>query len=291
MLLGGLETGGTKMVCAIGDEQGNIIERVEIKTDAPEETMPKLIDFFKQYPIKALGISCFGPIDLNHKHDTYGYILKTTKVKWAMYNIVGAFKDALNIPVGFDTDVNGACLAEAIYGAGKGLDNLAYYTVGTGIGVGVYVGGKLQHGLLHPEGGHILVRRYEGDSYEGKCTFHHDCLEGMACGPAIEERFNTNPRNLVGNKDFIQMEAYYLAQGVCNTILSFSPERIIMGGGVMHIEGLIEEVRKDVVSMLNGYIQADEIINDIDNYIVLPGCEDNAGALGSLRLAYLAYTE
>ena len=287
MLYGGLESGGTKMVCAIGDESGNIIDRVKFDTESPEITMPKMIDYFKKFDIKALGISCFGPIDLNPKHETFGYILKTTKVKWANYNIVGEFKKSLNIPVGLDTDVNGACLAEAIYGAGKGLDNVVYFTIGTGIGVGVYVNGKLQHGLLHPEGGHISVKRHPKDEYKGCCIFHNDCLEGMASGPAVEGRFNIKGEFLADNKDFIEIESYYLAQGVCNAIYSYSPERIIMGGGVMHTPGLIEETRRKVVEMLNGYIQAKEITENIDTYLVLPGLQDNAGVLGAIRLAVL----
>ena len=135
--------------------------------------------FFKQYNIVALGISCFGPIDLNKNHDTYGSILKSTKVKWSNYNIINVFKNELNVPVGFDTDVNGACLAETMYGVGKGLDNVVYFTIGTGIGVGLCLNGKPQHGLLHPEGGHISVKRYPNDNYEGCCIFHKDCLRGV----------------------------------------------------------------------------------------------------------------
>ena len=289
MIFGGLEAGGTKMVCAIGDEKGNILEREQFYTLSPEVTMPKMIAYFKRHNVDALGISCFGPIDLNKKHSTYGYILKTTKVQWANYNIVKAFKDALNVPVGFDTDVNGACLAEAIYGAGKGLDNVVYFTIGTGIGVGVYVNGKLQHGLLHPEGGHMMIRRDPSDKYEGCCIFHHDCLEGLASGPAIEGRFKIKGEQLEGNKEFIELESYYLAQGVCNAIYAYSPEKIILGGGVMHSKGLIEEVRKKVVSMLNGYIQSNEITDHIDSYVVLPSLKDNAGALGSIKLAMIEY--
>ena len=289
MIFGGLEAGGTKMVCVVGDENGNILDRERFDTLSPDITMPKMIDFFKKHNVDALGISCFGPIDLNKKHETYGYILKTTKVKWANYNIVKEFKDALNVPVGFDTDVNGACLAESIYGAGKNLDNVAYFTIGTGIGVGLYLNGKLQHGLLHPEGGHMLIRKDPNDTYEGCCIFHKDCLEGLASGPAIEERFHQKGEELEGNKDFIELESYYLAQGVCNAIYAYSPEIVVLGGGVMHSAGLIEEVRRKVVKMLNGYIQASEIINDIDHYVVLPGLKDNAGALGSLKLASLEY--
>ena len=287
MLLGGLEAGGTKMVCVVGDENGNIIERARFDTATPEITMVKMIEFFKGFDIKALGISCFGPIDLNPKHKTFGSILKTTKVAWANYDIVNEFKKALNIPVGLDTDVNGACLGEAIYGAGKGLNNVVYFTIGTGIGAGVYLNGKLQHGLLHPETGHMFVKRHSNDNYEGCCIFHHDCLEGLASGPAIEARFNKKGEFLTDNKEFLEIESYYLAQGVCNAICAYSPEIIVLGGGVMHQKGLIEEVRRKTVSMLNGYIQAKEVSENIDEYIVLPALKDDAGALGSLKLAFI----
>lgn len=287
MLLGGLEAGGTKMVCVVGDENGNIIERARFDTATPEITMVKMIEFFKRFDIKALGISCFGPIDLNPKHKTFGSILKTTKVAWANYDIVNEFKKALNIPVGLDTDVNGACLGEAIYGAGKGLNNVVYFTIGTGIGAGVYLNGKLQHGLLHPETGHMFVKRHPNDNYEGCCIFHHDCLEGLASGPAIEARFNKKGEFLTDNKEFLEIESYYLAQGVCNAICAYSPEIIVLGGGVMHQKGLIEEVRRKTVSMLNGYIQAKEVSENIDEYIVLPALKDDAGALGSLKLAFI----
>lgn len=287
MLLGGLEAGGTKIVCVVGDENGNIIERARFDTATPEITMVKMIEFFKGFDIKALGISCFGPIDLNPKHKTFGSILKTTKVAWANYDIVNEFKKALNIPVGLDTDVNGACLGEAIYGAGKGLNNVVYFTIGTGIGAGVYLNGKLQHGLLHPETGHMFVKRHPNDNYEGCCIFHHDCLEGLASGPAIEARFNKKGEFLTDNKEFLEIESYYLAQGVCNAICAYSPEIIVLGGGVMHQKGLIEEVRRKTVSMLNGYIQAKEVSENIDEYIVLPALKDDAGALGSLKLAFI----
>lgn len=290
MLFGGLEAGGTKMVCAITNEKGEIIDRVQFDTVSPDITMPKMIDYFKQYDISALGISCFGPIDLNKKHDTYGYILKTPKVKWDNYNIVKAFKDALNVPVGFDTDVNGACLAETIYGAGKGLDNVAYFTIGTGIGVGLFLNGQLHHGLLHPETGHMFINKHPNDSYEGCCVFHKNCFEGLASGPAIEKRYHKKGEELDGNKEFIELEAYYIAQGVCNAIYAYSPEIVILGGGVMHNTGLIEAVREKVVVMLNGYIQSKEICEHINDYIVLPGLKDNAGVLGSIELAKLEYS-
>ena len=186
MTYGALEAGGTKMVCAVGDENGHIIEQISIPTRTPAETVPEMLAYFRQKAVAALGIGCFGPLDLNRESATYGYITTTPKEGWANYNIVGAFRDALQIPVGFDTDVNGSLLGEVTYGDSRGLQNVVYITIGTGIGGGVMSGGKLLHGMLHPELGHMLMRPHPSDPYPGKCPFHKNCLEGMAAGPAIE---------------------------------------------------------------------------------------------------------
>lgn len=179
MRLGALEAGGTKMVCAIGNANGEIYERISIPTETPEITVPKMIEYFKEKDIQALGIGCFGPIDLNRKSETYGYITTTPKLAWKNYNIVGAFADALDIPVGFDTDVNGSALGEATWGITKGLDNSIYITIGTGVGMGIISNGKLLHGMLHPEGGHVLLTRHPKDTYGGKCPYHSNCLKAL----------------------------------------------------------------------------------------------------------------
>ena len=168
MKIGALEAGGTKMVCAVGDEGGNIVKRVSFPTRTPEETMPQIIDFFRGEDIKALGVGCFGPIDINRSSKTYGHITSTPKLAWANYDITGKLKEELLVPVGFDTDVNGAALGEVVFGAAKGCDTAIYITVGTGVGVGVYANGALLHGLIHPEAGHMLIARQEGDDYPGK---------------------------------------------------------------------------------------------------------------------------
>ncbi len=183
MILGALEAGGTKMVCAIGNEQGEISERISIPTVSPEETMPQMIAFFREHHIEALGVGCFGPINPVKGTATYGYITSTPKLAWQEYNIVGAFEEALGCPVGFDTDVNASMLGEATFGIAKGLDSCIYVTIGTGVGVGVYINGGLLHGMMHPEAGHILLQRHPSDSYAGKCPFHGNCLEGLAAGP------------------------------------------------------------------------------------------------------------
>lgn len=284
MKLGALEAGGTKMVCAIGNELGEIFERISIPTETPKITIPKLIEFFREKEIEALGIGCFGPIDLNRNSDTYGYITTTPKLAWANYPIVGAFKEALNIPVGFDTDVNGSALGEATWGCTQGLDNSMYITIGTGVGAGIISNGKLLHGMLHPEAGHILLSKHPGDTYEGKCPYHKTCLEGLAAGPAIEARWGKKGMELADKKEVWEMEAYYIGQALVAYIMTLSPQRIILGGGVMHQEHMMPLVREEVRRQLAGYIQTKEL-EDMDRYIVLPSLDDNQGIMGALKLA------
>lgn len=284
MLLGALEAGGTKMVCAIGDETGKIIDRISIPTETPEITMPKLIDFFKKYELAALGVGTFGPADLNPKSATYGHILATPKLAWKDYDIRGEFERALNIPVGFDTDVNAAVLGEATFGCMQDVDTGIYITIGTGVGVGTMVNRKLLHGMLHPEGGHILLEKNPSDTYKGKCPFHSNCMEGLAAGPAIEGRYGKKAFDLKDVPEVWELEAEYIAKALVNYILILSPQRIVLGGGVMHQEQLFPLVRKKTVELLNGYMNTKEIEN-IDSYIIPPSLNDNQGVMGCIRLA------
>ena len=282
---GSLEAGGTKMVCAIGDEQGNILERISIPTLAPENTMPAILDFFKSKNISALGIGCFGPVDLDKKSPTYGHITTTPKLAWRNYDIVGVCEKELGVPVGFDTDVNGSALGEATWGCTKDLDNSIYITVGTGIGVGVIIDKKPYHGMLHPEGGHIFLARHPQDPMErGVCPYHELCLEGLASGPSIQARWGKPGVELADRKEVWELEAYYLAQAICSYIMILSPERIIVGGGVAHQEQMMPLIRKEVLRQMGGYIAA-KGMQDLDNYIVLPSLNDNQGILGALKLA------
>lgn len=289
MLLGAIEAGGTKFICAIGTEKGEILERVSFLTKTPNETLKNVIEFFLDKKIEALGIGCFGPIDLDENSKTYGYITSTPKPNWSNYNILGELKKHFDIPINFDTDVNGAALGEIKWGSGIGLDSLIYLTVGTGIGGGVYSGGKLVHGMTHPETGHILVKREKNDNYKGKCPYHGDCLEGMASGPAIEDRWGVKAYELEKNHKAWDLEAYYLAQGLINYILIMSPKKIILGGGVMKQEQLFPLIRKKVVEILNGYVFHKHILESIDEYIVPPKLGENAGICGALALAKLAF--
>lgn len=287
MRFGALEAGGTKMVCAVGDETGKILDRVSIPTETPEKTMPELLEYFQDKEIGALGIGCFGPVDLDPLSETYGCITTTPKLAWVNYDICGFFRKNLQVPVGFDTDVNGSMLGEATWGCAKGLDTAVYITVGTGVGVGVLAGGKLLHGMQHPEGGHILLPRRADDSYEGKCPYHGACLEGLAAGPAIEARWGKKAAELAERPEVWELEAYYLAYAVTNYIMILSPQKIILGGGVMHQEQLMQKVRANVKEMLGGYIRTKEL-EDMDSYIVLPSLHDDQGILGALKLGISA---
>lgn len=284
-LYGALEAGGTKMVCAIGNESGEILERISIPTRTPAETMPEMIAYFKKYNICSLGIGCFGPISLNKQAADYGCITTTPKLAWQNYPIVQAFSDALSIPVGFDTDVNASALGEATWGCAKDVDNSIYITIGTGVGVGVIANGKPHHGMLHPEGGHIFLSRHPEDPMEkGVCPFHPNCLEGFASGPAVEARWGKKGVELAGDAKVWEMEAYYIAQALCSYILILSPQKIILGGGIMHQKQLLPLIRQEVKKQLNGYIQTKELA-DLDTYIVSYSLDDNQGIMGCIKLA------
>lgn len=285
MLIGALEGGGTKMVCAIGEENGRIIDRISFPTLTPAETMPQIIEYFKKHMVCALGVVCFGPLDLNRQSPTYGYITTSTKEAWRNYNILGVLRNALNVPCGFDTDVNGSALGEATYGCMRRLQSGVYVTVGTGIGVGIYSNGALVHGMLHPEAGHQLVRRHPDDDFDGICAYHGDCLEGLASGPAIEARVGRKAYELDPDDKTWTFVSYYIAQALCNFILTLSPERIVLGGGVMKQKQLFPMIRNDVEKLLGGYIRTPQM-SDLEHYIVEPSLNDNQGVLGGIKLAY-----
>ena len=284
MLYGGIELGGTKMVAGIADDDCRIIDQISIATKEPEKTLNELYEYFLGKDIVSLGIASFGPVDLNKSSSTYGYITTTPKPGWGNVDVLGHFK-ALNIPLGFDTDVNGACLGEVIHGAGRGLSNVIYGTIGTGIGFGVYLEGSLLHGLMHPETGHMILKRHPDDEdFEGPCPYHSDCLETLASGPSIESRWHKKARGLTDDDKVWRLEAYYLGQALANCVMCYSPERIILGGGIMHVEKLLPLIREETLKDLNGYIKKDEILNGIDSYIVLPQLGDDAGLIGAIEL-------
>ncbi len=284
MLIGGIEAGGTKMVCAVGDESGKVMDRVSFPTRQPEETFRDLIDYFKGRDIQALGVGCFGPLDLNKDSKTYGYITKTPKKRWEYCDVVGTLKNALNVPVGFDTDVNGAVLGEVTWGAAKGAESAIYITVGTGVGVGVYVNGGLLHGLVHPEAGHMLLGRHPEDEYVSCCPYHKNCMEGLASGTAVSGRWGKKGVELADRDEVWELEAFYIGQAIANYVLAYSPQKIILWGGVMHQEKLFDMVRREAKNMLNGYIPHDMILNSMEEYIVPPALGEDPGIMGAIKL-------
>lgn len=286
MRFGSLEAGGTKMVMAIGDEYGTILDEKVIPTTTPVETMPQIIEYFEKADIIALGVGCFGPIDLNRESETYGYITTTPKKAWANFDIVGVLSHELSIPVGFDTDVNASALGEVTYGTDVELDSLVYITIGTGVGVGVYTNNGLLHNMMHPEAGHMIIPRESTDAHPSVCPYHDHCLEGLASGPSIQARWGKPAVELTEIDAVWELEAFYIAQGIANLILTLSPQKIVLGGGVMHQEKLFPLIRQRVSSILNGYIQTPELSN-LDGYIVPSRLEDKQGIKGCLRLAHM----
>lgn len=288
MTYGGVEAGGTKFVCAVGSGPDEIREEIEFPTTTPTATIGRAVDFFRsrEWELAALGIASFGPVDLDPSSSTYGFITSTPKPDWANTDIVGQIGSALHLPVGFDTDVNGAGLAEHRWGAGQGLETFLYLTVGTGIGGGGMVEGRLMHGLIHPEMGHIRIPHdWDVDPFPGICPFHSDCLEGLACGPALEARYGKPPEVLPADHPAWDLEARYLALALVNFVCTLSPQRIILGGGVMKARQLFPLIRREVKGLLNSYVRAPEILEQIDQYIVPPALGSRAGILGAIALA------
>lgn len=290
VLYGGIEAGGTKFVCALGSGPDDLQDEVRFATTTPEETIGRAIEYFQQQnakePLSALGIGSFGPVDLQRDSATYGYITTTPKQGWLNTDFAGVLKKAFNIPIGFDTDVNAAALGEYCWGAAKGLTDFIYLTIGTGIGGGGMINGRLMHGLIHPEMGHVRIPHdIKLDPYPGKCPFHKDCFEGLAAGPALQERWGVRAQDLEPDHQAWDLEAGYIALALVNYICTLSPQRIIIGGGVLEQKQMLGLVRDKVKKELNNYVQAKEITDRIEDYIVLPGLGNRAGILGAIALA------
>ena len=293
-IYGGIEGGGTKFVCAVGSAEGESLAETRFPTTTPEETLNRAIAFFQEQtrllgPLSGLGIACFGPLDPDIHSPTYGHILATPKAGWAGADVVGALRSALPVPIAFDTDVNGAALGEWRWGAAQGLSTFLYFTVGTGVGGGAMVEGKLLHGLIHPEMGHIpLPHDYAHDPFPGSCPFHGDCFEGLASGPAMEKRWGQRAETLPPDHPAWDLEAHYIARAMQGFICSFSPQRIILGGGVPQQPALLPLVRAKVLRYLNNYVNSEAILEHIDTYIVPPGLGSRAGVCGAFALAQQA---
>lgn len=290
MLIGGIEAGGTKFVCAVGSGPDDLRAERRFPTTTPGETIAQAIAFFQDRaaidgPLAAIGVAAFGPVDPRPGSPTYGFVTSTPKPGWANTDLVGALKAHFNLPIGFDTDVNGAALGESRWGAAQGVDNFVYLTIGTGIGGGALVEGRLLHGLVHPEMGHMRIDHdWQRDPFPGNCPYHGDCLEGLAAGPAIEKRWGQKGQSLAEDHPAWTLEAGYIAQALQSLICTLSPQRIILGGGVMEVPGLLQKVRRETVRLLNDYIQHPLITEHTATYIVPPDLGSRAGVLGAIAL-------
>ena len=287
-LYAGIEAGGTKFNCVIGTDPQTILRRTKIATTTPEATLVEVKDWFVQQSLElgsfsALGIACFGPLDLQPASPSYGHITATPKPHWSNTDVAGYFQAEFNVPVGFDTDVNGSALGEHLHGAGQNISDFVYVTVGTGIGAGIFVNGTLLTGMIHSELGHIRLPRDPGkDSFEGNCSFHGDCLTGLAAGPAINARWNCSGSSLPEDHPAWDLEAHYLALMCVNIVMSYSPKRIILGGGVMDQRHLFSVIRRKFAQLMNGFMLPE---TPLDHYIVPPGLPGTSGEVGALALA------
>jgi fructokinase len=289
MILGGIEAGGTKFLCLVGDEHGTILARERFATRGPAETMGDVLGFFRAaaadgHAPEAVGIGSFGPLELRPVAG-YGRVMATPKAGWQGADLVGPLVAELGVPVALDTDVNAAALGEARWGAAQGLGTFVYMTVGTGIGAGALVDGRPIHGLVHPEMGHVSVPREPGDDFAGACTFHGDCLEGMASGSAMAARWGRPAEELAGAAlaRAVDLEARYLAAGVRNMVYALAPERIVIGGGVVNLPGLLPALRARLSELLGGYPGLDE--HGTDAFVSVAGLGQMAGPRGTLVLA------
>ena len=309
---GGIEAGGTKFICAIGTGPTDLLVK-QFKTTTPQKTIDEVVNFFKHYNMEetdrrlvAIGVASFGPLDLNKESPRYGYITNTPKPGWTNINLAGIINSALDIPVAIDTDVNGAALGEQEWGVAQSLKTFIYVTLGTGIGGGGIINGDLMHGLIHPEMGHIRIPRDYKDKpgFKGSCKFHkcnlrknqgYGCWEGLASGASMQQRWGKPPEEILeGDKDYHRawnLEADYIAIGTYNLICTLSPQRVILGGGIMHHPNLLEAIQRKVEKLLNKYLPALDSLEKINNYLVHPALEDIksnitlSGVLGAILLA------
>jgi fructokinase len=286
-LYGGMEGGGTKFVCAVGTGPGQIIDEARFFTTTPEETLDQAIAFFKKHALAAIGLAPFGPLDLNPESSAYGSIAATPKPGWSNTDILGRFRRHFDLPMAFDLDVNAAAFGEYHWlSENRGLDSLVYFTIGTGIGAGVIINGKVVHGLTHPEAGHMRIPHdRQKDPFPGICPFHGDCFEGLANGPAIGKRWGQPADTLPENHPAWDLEANYIAYALTNAIFLLSPQRIVLGGGVMERSQLFPLIRQKVREILNDYIVSPTVTGSMNEYIVPPGLGKRSAILGAMAMA------
>jgi len=293
-IYGAIEAGGTKFICLVGTDPQHILEEARFNTTNPSETLTNVVEFFKRAAagkhLAAIGIGCFGPLDLDPHSPAFGSITATPKPGWSNTHILTMLQEALQTPVAIDTDVNAAALAEYTWGAAQGIDPFVYLTIGTGIGGGGIINSAPLHGLVHPEMGHIRVPHdLQKDPFEGVCPFHGDCFEGLASGPALYKRWGQLAENLPDNHPAWELEAHYIALALSNLVCTLSPKRIICGGGVMQNQKLLPLVRQKLIEFLNGYVQSPEILENADNYVQPPALGNRAGVLGALAMAQFGW--
>ncbi len=286
-LLGAMEGGGTKFICAVGTGPEEIVEEARFPTTNPDETLEQAISFFRKYAPVAIGLAPFGPLDLNPKSPTFGSISATPKPGWSNTDVLGRFRRHFGVPMAFDLDVNAAAFGEYYWlPENRELNSLVYFTIGTGIGAGVIVDGKVVHGLTHPEAGHIhLPHDLQKDPFPGSCPFHGDCFEGLANGPAISSRWGQSADSLPDDHPAWDLEAEYIAFALANVIFMFSPQRIVLGGGVMERQQLFPLIRHKVRDILNGYISSPIFSGSLDTFIVPPGLGRRSAILGAMAMA------
>ncbi len=287
-LYGAVEAGGTKFLCAVGTGPDHLEATLRIPTTTPEETLARVIAFFRPFAktLKAIGIGSFGPLDLDPGSPTFGTIPTTPKPGWSGVNLLRPFREAFEVPIGLTTDVQAAALGEGRWGAAQGLHTFVYLTVGTGIGGGAIVHGRMLHGVWHPEMGHVRIPHdRERDPFPGVCPFHGDCLEGLASGPAMAARWGQPPEVLPPDHPAWELEAEYLALGLVNILCILTPQRILLGGGVAQHPGLLPRVRGRMQALLNRYLPAPALEGDLETYVLPPALGERAGLLGALALA------
>lgn len=290
MRLGAVEVGGTKVLCLVGSGADDIVSQARIPTGEPRQTLAAVIAFLQREvasggPLDAVGVASFGPLELRRSHPRYGFITTTPKPAWCDVDVVGPFRRTLGVPVGFDTDVNGAALGEGRWGAAGDLDTYVYVTVGTGIGAGAVIEGRVVHGLGHPEMGHLSVARQPGDDFAGGCPLHGDCLEGMASGVALAARWGCPAERLEGDqlRAATELEAAYLAAGLRNIVYALAPQRIVIGGGVAGLPELFPLLRAHLSATLASYPGLPEHAGD--DFVVPAELGSLAGPLGAFVLA------
>jgi fructokinase len=286
---GGIEAGGSKWECAVGTAPNDLRATETVPTTTPEETLGRVVAFFeREGPVEAIGVGSFGPVDLKPGSPTWGHITTTPKQGWAHTDVGPEIRRRLSVPVAFDTDVNAAALGEQRWGAAQGLETFCYVTVGTGIGGGAMVGGTLVHGLIHPEFGHMRIPHdHDADPFPGVCPYHGDCWEGLASGRAVEARWG-RPASELDDDAAWKLQAEYLALGLVCVISVLSPERIVIGGGLMKRPGLLPLVHRAVAGLMNAYLDNTAMSDGIAGYITLPALGSKAGMLGAIALAETA---